>query len=87
MIAYGDSQCTLCGMTGIKGAILAAFSGAGGGLHRSQLLGASMFRLVEFSAQNDQEKLLANARLSRHHGCVPGINPVSVSKKVHTERW
>ena len=45
-----------------------------------------MFRFVEFPAQNEQDVTLANAWPSLHHGCIPSINPVSVSKKVHTDR-
>jgi hypothetical protein len=83
--AQGGTQHKLCGVYGYQGRDFGGIFGRARLLTPVQFLRGSMLRLVEFSAQNEQDETLANARPSLHHGCIPSIDPVSVSKKVHTD--
>jgi hypothetical protein len=84
--AQGGTQHKLCGVYGYQGRDFGGIFERSRLLTRVQFPRGSMFRFVEFSAQNAQDVTLADAGPSLHHGCIPSINPVSVSKKVHTER-
>jgi hypothetical protein len=84
--AQGGSQHKLCGVHGYQWRDFGGIFGRSRLLTRVQFPQGSMFRFVGFPAQNDQDVSLANARPSLHHGCIPSINPVSVRKKVHTDR-